>query len=38
MNCVTEVPDVTMQNATENHIFALTPLVIPDKLGAAGDE
>ena len=36
--CVTEVPDVLMQNATENTLLTLTPLFFPDNLGAAGDE
>jgi hypothetical protein len=35
--CVTEVPDVTIQNATENTLVTLTPLFFPDNLRAAGD-
>ena len=38
MKCVTEVPDVVMQNATENTLVTLTPLLFPANLGAAGDE
>jgi hypothetical protein len=38
IKCVTEVPDVILRNAPENPLGALTPLLIPNKLGAAGDE
>ena len=36
--CITEIPDVIMQNATENTLFIFTPLFFPDNLGVAGDE